>query len=95
MFRVNGQPAIGLGVAMRDQGDILALGRNINQAMASIKRTCLSASSLFLIADQAATVDVAIGEFTTSLWQAILIILAISIISLGLRPGRLSRSPSR
>ena len=29
MFRVNGKPAIGLAIAMRDGGDILALGRNI------------------------------------------------------------------
>ena len=33
MFRVNGEPAIGLAIAMRDGGDILALGRNIAQAM--------------------------------------------------------------
>ena len=29
MFRVNGQPAIGLAIAMRDAGDILALGANV------------------------------------------------------------------
>ena len=29
MFRVNGQPAIGLAIAMRDAGDILALGENV------------------------------------------------------------------
>ena len=29
MFRVNGKPAIGLAIAMRDGGDILALGDNI------------------------------------------------------------------
>ena len=33
MFRVNGKPAIGLAIAMREGGDILALGRNIEQAM--------------------------------------------------------------
>ena len=33
------------------------------------------------------TVDTAIGEFMTSLWQAIAIILAVSFISLGVRPG--------
>ena len=30
MFRVNGKPAIGLAIAMRDGGDILALGRNVS-----------------------------------------------------------------
>ncbi len=32
-----------------------------------------------LVSDQAVTVDEAIGEFTASLWQAIAIILGISI----------------
>jgi multidrug efflux pump len=34
MFRVNGRPAIGLAIAMREAGDILALGRNIRTEMA-------------------------------------------------------------
>lgn len=33
------------------------------------------------------TVKSAIAEFTGSLWQAIAIILAVSFISLGVRPG--------
>ena len=40
-----------------------------------------------LVADQAVTVDLAINEFTTSLWQAILIIIAASFVALGVRPG--------
>jgi multidrug efflux pump subunit AcrB len=31
MFRVNGKPAIGLGIAMREGGDILALGQNVQR----------------------------------------------------------------
>ena len=33
MFRVNGKPAIGLAIAMRDGGDILALGENITKVV--------------------------------------------------------------
>jgi multidrug efflux pump subunit AcrB len=33
MFRVNGKPAIGLAIAMRDGGDILTLGRNVKKAI--------------------------------------------------------------
>ncbi|MGC1820461.1 MAG: efflux RND transporter permease subunit, partial [Pseudolabrys sp.] len=40
-----------------------------------------------LVADQAATVDSAISEFMTSLWQAVGIILVASFVSLGFRPG--------
>ena len=39
------------------------------------------------MADQAVTVDGAIAEFMTSLWQAVAIILVVSFISLGVRPG--------
>ncbi len=87
LFRVNGQPAIGLGIAMRDQGDILALGRDIKAEMARITAELPVGIEPMLISDQAVTVDDAIGEFTASLWQAVAIILVISIVSLGLRPG--------
>ncbi|WGF88048.1 efflux RND transporter permease subunit [Marinivivus vitaminiproducens] len=87
LFRVNGQPAIGLGIAMRDGGDILALGDNIRQAMATITANLPLGIEPILVADQPVTVDLAIGEFMTSLWQAIAIILAVSFISLGVRPG--------
>ncbi|MGH7786102.1 MAG: efflux RND transporter permease subunit [Candidatus Binatia bacterium] len=87
LFRVNGQPAIGLAIAMRDAGDILALGANITREMATITAELPVGIEPILVADQAVTVDTAINEFTESLWQAILIILAASFISLGVRPG--------
>jgi multidrug efflux pump len=87
MFRVNGQPAIGLGIAMREGGDILALGQNIEREMAEIQAGLPIGIEPTLVVDQAVTVDAAINEFTTSLWQAILIIIAASFVSLGLRPG--------
>jgi multidrug efflux pump subunit AcrB len=86
-FRVNGAPAIGLAIAMRDGGDILALGANIKQLMARITADLPIGIEPFLIADQAVTVDGAISEFMTSLLQAIAIILVVSFISLGVRPG--------
>lgn len=87
MFRVNGEPAIGLAIAMRDGGDILALGRNIKKAMAQVTADLPIGIEPKLVADQAVTVDGAISEFMTSLLQAIAIILVTSFISLGIRPG--------
>ena len=87
MFRVNGKPAIGLAIAMRDAGDILALGHNVRTVMADIRANLPHGIEPVLVADQAVTVDVAINDFMTSLWQAILIILACSFVSLGVRPG--------
>ena len=88
LFRVNGEPAIGLAIAMRDGGDILALGRNIQAGDgARSPRDLPLGIEPKLVADQAVTVESAISEFMTSLWQAIAIILAVSFISLGVRPG--------
>lgn len=87
MFRVNGQPAIGLAIAMRDAGDILALGRNVRAEMDDIRRGLPHGIEPTLVADQAVTVDVAINDFLASLWQAIIIILVCSFVSLGVRPG--------
>lgn len=86
-FRVNAEPAIGLAIAMSDGGDILALGRNIKQAMKDIVADLPLGIEPILVSDQAVTVQSAIAEFMTSLWQAIAIILVVSFISLGVRPG--------
>ena len=87
MFRVNGREAIGLGIAMRDGGDILALGDNIKKAMAEVTAGLPLGIEPYLVADQAVTVSHAIDDFMTSLWQAVGIILVVSFISLGVRPG--------
>ncbi len=87
MFRVNGVDAIGLAIVMRDGGDILALGENIRQAMREIVADLPIGIEATRVADQPETVDAAINDFTTSLWQAIVIILGVSFLSLGVRAG--------
>ncbi|WP_210485405.1 efflux RND transporter permease subunit [Microvirga antarctica] len=87
LFRVNGQPAIGLGIAMRDGGDILALGENITKSMAAITADLPLGIDARLVANQSSTVEHAIADFMASLWQSIAIILVVSFISLGVRPG--------
>lgn len=87
MFRVNGEPAIGLAIAMKEGGDILALGANIDRAMKGITAGLPIGIEARLVADQAVTVKSAIAEFMESLWQAIAIILVVSFLALGVRPG--------
>ena len=87
MFRVNGKAAIGLAIAMRDGGDILGLGRNVKKAIDSAMANLPVGVDVALVSDQPVVVKNAIGEFMESLWQAIAIIMAVSIVSLGIRPG--------
>jgi multidrug efflux pump len=87
MFRVNGQPAIGLAISMREGGDVLALGRNVAHTMAAIRADLPIGIEPVLVADQPVTVEHSIREFMKTLWEAVAIVLAISFISLGLRAG--------
>jgi multidrug efflux pump len=87
MFRFNGQPAIGLAISMREGGDILALGRNVERAMTMIIADLPVGIEPRLVADQPVVVKHSVEEFMRSLWEAIAIVLGISLLSLGLRAG--------
>ena len=87
MFRVNGRQGIGLAIAMRKGGDVLALGRNVAHAMTEITANLPIGIEPTLIADQPVTVEHAVDDFMEALWEAIAIVLAVSLISLGLRAG--------
>ncbi|MGH2343115.1 efflux RND transporter permease subunit [Segnochrobactraceae bacterium EtOH-i3] len=87
MFRVDGQSGIALAISMSEGGDILTLGKNLQSAMDRIEQELPVGIEVHLVADQAVTVQDAISDFMISLWQAIAIILVVSFISLGVRPG--------
>lgn len=87
MFRVNGHEGIGLAIAMRKGGDILALGRNVAHAMKDITANLPVGIESTLVANQPAVVEHAVSDFMEALWEAVAIVLAVSLVSLGLRAG--------
>jgi multidrug efflux pump len=87
LFHVNGQRAIGLAISMREGGDVLQLGGDVRGAMARIAADLPIGIEPFLVSDQPDVVDRSIGDFTTSLYQAVAIILVVSLLAIGLRPG--------
>ena len=87
MFRINGREGIGLAIAMRKGGDVLALGRNVARAMTEITANLPVGIEPTLIADQPVTVEHAVDDFMEALWEAIAIVLGVSLVTLGLRAG--------
>ncbi|MCX7288297.1 MAG: efflux RND transporter permease subunit [Rhodobacterales bacterium] len=87
LLHVDGKRGIALGISMREGGDILELGAEIDRAMAGIIADLPIGIEPHLVSNQPTVVDAAIGDFTSSLYQAIGIILDISFVSLGFRPG--------
>ena len=87
LFRINGKQGLGLAISMRDGGDVLALGKNIEQAMRELRANLPIGIEPVMVANQPTTVEHSINEFMEALWEAIGIVLIVSMISLGLRAG--------
>jgi multidrug efflux pump subunit AcrB len=87
LLHVDGERTIAIAISMREGGDILELGADIERAMTRIKADLPIGIEPHLISNQPAVVTTAIGDFTTSLYQAIIIILVVSFLTLGVRPG--------
>ncbi|MGJ4729034.1 efflux RND transporter permease subunit [Luteimonas sp. SDU101] len=86
-MRFMGQDAIGLGVSMREGGDILRLGENLDAAFARIRLTLPVGMELRPVSDQPAAVRDSVGEFVKVLAEAVAIVLLVSFFSLGFRTG--------
>ena len=87
MFRVNGKPAIGIGINMREGGNNLDFGKGLHEAAERLKQRFPVGIELNLVSDQPEVVREAIGGFTEALFEAIVIVLVVSFLSLGFRAG--------
>ncbi|MGC6387741.1 efflux RND transporter permease subunit [Ewingella sp. S1.OA.A_B6] len=86
-FRVNGQPAIGLAISMAATGNMLKFGDAINSRMTDIQSRLPHGIEMTKVADQSAVVKEAVNGFVHVLLEAVVIVLAVSFISLGTRAG--------
>ena len=87
LFYFNGKPAIGIAVSMRSGGNNLTLGENLNKEIELAKADLPAGMEIGLVADQPKVVNDSISEFTESLLEAIVIVMAASFLSLGLWSG--------
>jgi len=85
--RHNGQQVLMLGIVMTDDGNVVQLGRAVEQAVAKIQGELPYGVELERVADQPTTVADAVWEFERSLMEALAIVLAVSLVSLGFRTG--------
>jgi multidrug efflux pump subunit AcrB len=87
MFRFNGQPAIGIAIGMKANGNVVQFGENLRVRMRQIVSELPIGVGVHLVSNQPAVVEEAVGGFTRALFEAVVIVLAVSFISLGLRAG--------
>ncbi len=87
LVRHQGKPAVGVLVAMAEGGNVLELGANLAIAVQDLKARIPTGIRLDQIADQPKVVAESVGEFLKSFLEALIIVLAVSFISLGWRTG--------
>src|SRR5262245_58645405 len=87
MYRVNGEGAIGIGVSMQKGGNILDLGVGLEKAITHIEADLPVGIDVHRVADQPVVVEESVGHFTKALSEAVVIVLIVSLLSLGLRAG--------
>lgn len=87
MFRYNGHPAIGLAIGMKAGGNMQVFGAALKKKMDSVINDLPVGVGVYTVSDQAVVVKEAVGGFTSALFEAVVIVLAVSFVSLGIRAG--------
>jgi multidrug efflux pump subunit AcrB len=85
--RHNGRPVLMLGISTTNDGNIVDLGKALESEVRKIQGELLYGVELERVADQPTTVSEAIWEFERSLLEALVIVLGVSLVSLGWRSG--------
>lgn len=83
----DGKPAVGIALSMKNGGNILELGNNLEKMQQYVKQNLPAGMELHQVSDQPKVVEESIDDFVDTLREAILIVLAVSFLSLGLRTG--------
>jgi hypothetical protein len=83
LFRHNGKLAIG----MKANGNILAFGDDLKRRMAQIIGELPIGVGAHLVSDPPVVVEHPVSGFTEALFEAVVIVLAVSFVSLGVRGG--------
>lgn len=86
-MRHQGEEAIGLAVSMRKGGDVIRLGRELDTTVQRVQANLPVGVQIHAVSDQPRVVDKSVHEFKKVLAEAVIIVLAVSFLSLGMRSG--------
>ena len=93
--RHQGHEVLALGISMAKGGDIIEMGKALNVTIEQIRAELPAGIELHQFQNQAKVVSGSVNEFVGTLIEAVVIVLAVSFISLGLhfKPFRLDWRP--
>ena len=87
LIRNGGEPALLLGIVMRDGWNGLDLGEALDDEMAAINADLPVGISLTKVTDQAVNISSSVDEFMLKFFAALLVVMLVSFLSMGWRVG--------
>ncbi|HSX73915.1 MAG TPA: efflux RND transporter permease subunit [Shinella sp.] len=87
LFRFNGEQAIGLAIGMKQGSNLLEFGAAVEKEIEILSHDLPVGVDVHLVSDQPKVVEEAVSGFTRALFEAVVIVLAVSFVSLGIRAG--------
>ncbi|MDU8431836.1 efflux RND transporter permease subunit, partial [Pseudomonas syringae pv. actinidifoliorum] len=87
MIRNGGEPALLLGIVMRDGWNGLDLGKALDHEVGAINAELPLGMNLNKVTDQAVNISSAVDEFMIKFFVALLVVMLVCFISMGWRVG--------
>jgi len=87
LFRFNGESAIALAIGMKQGANLLEFGAAVEEKIDRVQAELPVGVDVHLVSDQPLIVEEAVSGFTKALFEAVIIVLVVSFISLGVRAG--------
>ena len=87
LVRVNGKPAISLSISLKDEANIITLGKMVDERIADYNKRLPLGFEVIRLASLDDYVQKSIDSFTGNLLQSIVIVMAVMLMFLGFRTG--------
>jgi multidrug efflux pump subunit AcrB len=86
-MRFGGKAVLGIGVTMQDGGDVIRLGKALDQQMVPLRAALPAGLHLVEVSSMPHAVARSVDDFLEAVAEAVAIVLVVSLVSLGVRTG--------
>ncbi len=87
MMRSSGEPCVGIAISMREGGNIVTLGGQVNELVDRLRLYYPHGIDFDVVAFQPEQVERKVNDFVLSLLQSVGIVLLVMLVFLGIRTG--------
>ncbi len=86
-MRANNKPVLGIGITMQPGGDVIRLGKALDERIATLNARLPAGLKLTAVSSMPHAVEKSVDDFLEAVAEAVAIVLLVSLMSLGVRTG--------